>query len=426
MQSLISERLKPGILFFIILCFFISGKSQELETFDNSEELTDTLFRPLIISQEKIDSFVGSQKPEKGIIIGGYISSIFHETIDSAKIKWTINGGESSEVQCRNGLFYFTENIDKGVIDITVSHPDYHPIDTTILIGNSQVYILSLALEPRYKILLRGRVYTGNIPLEGVNVEIRHLSESYKMKTIGCYFDSDDYWNCLYNGMFKFSIITDNPDDSIQIILNKEGLKKHVHGMTIHEYQGEIMNLTMHYENKLPKVPFNNLNLKLGFPFMSINSEWFVSLSYYRLINKQSLRRFAYGMEGNMYVSNISVTHNTFPGLDEAQEDSSYIDGFIGPSVLFWLLPPERRYFSTFAGVTLALNLNGMIPSLQPFLGTRFFLDMNKAISLELRYCEFNRDIVHYTFNPYGNADHYIESDKLTKFHVNIGIQIAF
>jgi hypothetical protein len=51
---------------------------------------------------------------------------------------------------------------------------------------------------------------------------------------------------------------------------------------------------------------------------------------------------------------------------------------------------------------------------------------MNKAISFEVRYTEFNREIVHYSFNPYGIAQRYLVSNRLKKLLVNIGIQIAF
>ena len=127
-----------------------------------------------------------------------------------------------------------------------------------------------------------------------------------------------------------------------------------------------------------------------------------------------------------MYVTTISVKHNTLPGLDKAVADSSYIQWFIGPSMLFWFVRPEKRVFSSYAGMTCAFNLNKLTFNLQPFIGTRFFLDMNKAISLELRYTEYKADITHYRFNPYGNAGKYSITDKLTKLNACLGVQVVF
>ena len=55
------------------------------------------------------------------------------------------------------------------------------------------------------------------MPLEGVDVEIRHGMEKYTMQTKGCYYDKDNYWNCLYDGMFKMELTTTDPGDSIFI-----------------------------------------------------------------------------------------------------------------------------------------------------------------------------------------------------------------
>jgi len=226
--------------------------------------------------------------------------------------------------------------------------------------------------------------------------------------------------------MFKQDITTDNPDDSIAIFLSMQGMRPRNYGLKISEYQGEVMELKMKYEANLPRVPLNNLNLKLSFPFLSANSDWYVGLSYYRSVNLTKFRRLAFGVDGNIYITTISDSHITFDGLDMATTDSSYIDAFIGPSILFWFIRPERRFFSSYAGITGAINLSSPQLTLQPFIGTRLFLDMNKAISLEFRYTEYKTNITHYTFNPYGSAERDESEALLTKLNINLGIQIAF
>jgi hypothetical protein len=420
------------IKLYSILCLmfcmvnFCYSQIDEIFLITDSQE-TDSTGSDLMLSPGKIKEYIQSQSHRQNEwIVGGYISSIFHESIDSAKIIIKVDNKKTDSVYSHNGLYSLISGIKGSILDVHISHPDYHPFDTSLLINNSKIMIVSCSLEPKYKISLRGRVFAGNMPMEGVNVKIKHENETFMLKTRGCYYDKENYWNCLYAGMFKVDITTDNPDDSVQIYLTQEGMKPVYYGMVINEYRGEIMELKMRYEPSLPDVPLNCINLKLAFPFISTQSDWFVSLSYYRLINGTKLRRLAYGAEGNLYVSNISVRHNTFPGLKQAIADSSYLDGFIGPSVLFWIICPEKRYFSSYTGLTCAFHMGNPEITFEPFIGTRIFLDMNKALSLELRYSEFHTDIIHYTFNPFGNAQHYTLTEKLDKLHACLGIQIAF
>lgn len=279
-------------------------------------------------------------------------------------------------------------------------------------------------MSPKFKILLRGRAYAGNMPLEGVEVIIKHLDHQYRMTTLGCYYDKENYWNCLFDGMFKHEIIAETPQDSIQIFLLKDGMKTYEHHMTFSEYQGEIMQFRLKYEALLPKVPSNNINLKLSFPFTSFDDSWFVGVSYYRTVS--NLKRLGYGIEADMYITNVSVSHETFNELEPSIADSSYIKSFAGPSLLYWFIKPEQRYFSSYAGCTFSVDLSD--PALVPqfFLGSRIFLDLDKAISLELRYADFEMDIRHYQFNPFGNARNYYENEKLLKLHATIGVQVVF
>ena len=53
---------------------------------------------------------------------------------------------------------------------------------------------------------------------------------------------------------------------------------------------------------------------------------------------------------------------------------------------------------------------------------------MNKAISLELRYISYSREIGNYNFNPLGlgNADRFFASRHYNEFFLNIGVQVVF
>ena len=366
-----------------------------------------------------------SHKPDE-FLIGGYVSSIFHESADSVKIRIKLDDQLIGSVYTHNGLFNIILKERGKLIDLSLTNPDYHTKDTSLLFPESGITPLYFMIAPKYKILLRGRVFAGNVPLEGVDVKINLEDKVYQLTTLGCYYDKENYWNCLFNGMFKLNLITTNPDDSIYIELSKKGMRTYKTGMKVNEYSGEIMNLKMKYEKNLPKVPYNNLNFKLSFPVLSLNDEWFIGLSYYRLINNQKLRRIAYGIEANTYITTVSVIHNTFSGLEPSTVDSTYISTFVGPSALLWLIPPEKRKFSTYAGCTFAYNFNKPALVFQPFFGTRYFLDINKAISFEIRYCEYKADVVNYTFNPYGSAYTYNVERTFSNLHASLGIQVVF
>ena len=414
--------------FFLCFAIFSIGYSQVDEIWlesdtENFGDSTATHF----YTPEEVAEYINSipRKPNQ-IIIGGYTSSIFHESADSVKIVVKVDNIITDSIYTQDGLFSIFLPAKGNLIDISLFHPDFHEEDTTILFPVEPKTILYLTLQPKYKILLRGRVYAGNMPLEGVNVEINHAGKLYNLITRGCYYDRDGYWNCLFDGMFKLNLTTENPEDSVLIKLTKEGMKTYYKGMTINEYSGEIMNIRMRYESDLPVVPMNCFNFKLSFPLLSIDDDWFVGFSYYRLVNTQFLRRLAYGIDANMYITTVSVTHNTFRGLEPSVVDSSYINAFAGPSILFWLIPPEKRTFSTYMGSTLAFNFQNPSWIFQPFIGTRLFLDMNKALSIEIRYCEYKADVIHYIFNPYGSAFHYKVESTFQKLNINLGIQIVF
>ena len=132
------------------------------------------------------------------------------------------------------------------------------------------------------------------------------------------------------------------------------------------------------------------------------------------------------GIESSVIVTDYKTSLTTLPGKPEATVDSAYVTAFAGPSLLAWITRPDRRYFSTYAGATLNIDLGNSRTGLEPFLGTRFFLDLNKSLNIEARYYSYHFDVSEFTFNEFGNALR-STSEKVNKhFVVNIGLQINF
>lgn len=416
------------ILVFLFLTLIGYSQNNETRT-DFGFEVIDSVQSIQVLTQKQLQEYLISQKRAQGeYLIGGQATSIFHEVIDQAIITFKFEGHLSDSVRTEHGLFAVpVSHLQKNkLLDIHIAHPDYHPFDTSFVVSDNELVVLSFQLTPMHKILLRGRVFAGNIPIAGAKVEIIHEGETHMLETRGCFYDDDDYWNCLFDGMFKQELMTEDLSDSIHLVFRSEGMKTLKKSMRFSDYTGEIMRIKMKYASRLSEMPYNNLNLKIAFPFTTSDHDWFVDLSYYRVLNKTNLKRIAWGIDGNMYVSTISVSYPTLPNLEPAKADSSYITGFLGPSLLFWILSPDRRRFSTYAGCTFSFQFNNPQFVFQPFIGTRYFLDINKAISLEFRYFEYDRDVTHYVFNSYGDATRYTESQHFIKFHINLGIQVVF
>jgi hypothetical protein len=410
-----------------VSCFCYSQDENEYPS-SGFDEKDNTSYQKSYTEKEIRDYVLEIGKGTKSIPIGGLVASIFHEPVDSVRISLHIDNLLKDTILCYQGLFRMVvDEKDNGKkIRLNFIHPDYYPFDTSFICNTEKPVLLSIKLNPRFKISLRGRVYAGNMPLEGVRVEIRNKYHLYQMVTRGCFYDKDDYWNCLYDGMFKQDLTFDKPTDSVVILLNKEGMKPLSIAMPAKEFSGDILNVKMKYSSKLPVQSKNNLSLKLGFPFSSTENDWFIDLTYFRSLKIKSFNRLMGGFDVNMILTTVSVSHPTFPGLQESVSDSSYISGFAGPSLIFWLTPPENRYFSTYAGANAAFSLNKKGFAFQPYVGTLVFLDLNKAISIELRHVSYELDVVHYEFNPYGNAFRKAELKEFNEFLLNIGIQIVF
>ncbi len=422
-------RVLSLLVFFVSIgdiCFSQIGETPQNSGFGQS----DSIAIPLTLQQvsEKLAKI--HRKTGGTTFIGGYILNIYHESVDSADVTINIQGKKQKVLYPGNSLFFanMMQSLKGKLIDISVQQPDYHAYDTSFVVNNNGPSILLINLVPKYKILLRGRVYSGNVPLEGVNVEIRHGDKKYTMQTRGCFYDKDNYWNCLYDGMFKAELTTDDPNDSINISLQKKGMKPLHVGMKFKEYSGDVMDLKMKYQNRLPEIPLNDINLKLAFPFTSTGKDWSVGVSYYRTLKIKDFDRIALGLDANALISVVEVSHPTFPGLKNSVSDSSYVTFFGGPAIQFWIIKPEVRKFSTYIGSAGTLQFDNKQFVAMPFIGTRFFLDMNKAFSLELRYISYNRNVIHYTFDPtgLGSAKRFSVPMHYNEFFVNFGIQVVF
>jgi hypothetical protein len=360
-------------------------------------------------------------------ILGGNITSIFHEQVDSVWIIYKIENLLIDSVFSKDGLFRLPVSINNKInlIELNFRHPDYHTFDTSFIYSTSGPVILSINLYPKYKILLRGRVYAGNLPIEGVKVLIREKEAVYELETRGCFYDKENYWNCLYNGMFKQDLIIQNAADSIQLSFEREGMKPLSIGMVLRDYTGELLNIKMKYALKISDHLNNCFGLKMSFPFLTFNKNWFVDMTYYRTLNKKSLDRISLGIDANLLLSPVSESDTTFQN-NTTTFDTSYISGYIGPSILFWFRKSDKRYFSAYAGLTAGIGIDDGDLFIQPFIGTRIFIDFNKAISVEFRHTPYDLDVVHYSFNAYGNAYRSKKTEKFKEYLLDIGIQIVF
>ncbi len=414
------------ILSLCICAVLLNGQETDSEAvtgFSNE----DSLRLKSLPETEAINSFLEQEASAAGSMpVGGIVSSIFREALDSVRIVATVNGAEKVTTQSDLGWFFIPGLKTGSLVDLHISHSDYHAFDTSFIVAEESPQALVISLIPKYRLVIRGRVYAGNLPLAGANVQVGYRGDTLYTTTRDCYYDEDDYWNCLYHGMFRVELTAEEPEDSIYIRITREGMISLAYTIRVDDYQGEITKIQMKYNRALPEVSQNYSALKLSFPFVSMHNDWFVSLSYHRLFNTTSLRRFGAGIDVNSYITIFTVEHETLQGLGTATFDSSYISVFIGPSLMFWIIPPEKRYLSTYAGLALSWQFGKSVVIPQPYIGTRVFLDLNKSLSLELRYANYKDDIRYYTFNNYGNADSYVSSTTLEKLSLNFGIQVVF
>lgn len=364
------------------------------------------------------------------IVISGIINNNFYESIDTVNVLATAEEFNTTACSNDSGLFNikipFVPGNPVKTVHLSFYRYDYFPLDTDLVITNqASVERLNIVLIPKYKILLKGRLYAGNDLLEDVEVNIRYDNQIRQLKTKRCYYDAENYWNCLYLGMFKAEMVTDNPEDSIYLSFSKSGFKSKSYTMRFADYSGDILKFRMKYADTIPDLPNNNLNLKLTYPFGK-NSGWFLGFSFYRKLNNKILDRFRPGIEISLSSHKRSVSLNTLPGVSESNFDTIYTNFFIGPSLMFFITKPYIRRFSTYIGSTFSLAFDGGAFVLQPFFGTRYFIDMRKSISMDLRYISYDLNARNYSFSYTGNATGSNENISVERILINVGLQIYF
>ncbi|NBC82341.1 MAG: hypothetical protein GVY19_03070 [Bacteroidetes bacterium] len=368
------------------------------------------------------------------LIVKGRIMNIQNQPIDTAQVKITTNT-LIKQYEIHNGNFSLAVPVSLADQEITMefmksglrTHTITHSIPAGRLLED-----INVRLYPGYRILLKGRVRVGNMPLEDVNVTIKHEDQVYNQKTLGCYYDSEDYWNCLYLGMFKADITTQNPNDSIKVFFSKSGYNPLLKTLKFAEYDGDLMDIRLNYAQYIPDFPRHNLNLKLVPPLKPLHigadyKGWFLSMSYLQHISSVNFfRRFSIGAELSVSTSEYSDKFNLLPNENDAIIDSFYIDGYAGPTLKFWIIEPQNRMFSTYIGNTLGFSFKTGDLVNQPYIGTRYFLDLSKAISLELRYLSHQIEITEFKGNVSGSAIRSTKSVLNEKIMVNLGVQVIF
>jgi hypothetical protein len=366
-------------------------------------------------------------------LLTGYTISVFNESVADLKLIIAISPQQQLVIQPdRFGRFFILPDSSfPETIIISAKSEVYQPFDTSLTWKNNLQAPVCLTLTPRYMLYLRGRVFSGSLPLPDATVEIIHINDTILTQTLDCYNDNENYWNCLYLGMFRQTIAFDNPQDSVFICIWKEGYQKRMLQFKCNEYTGDILPVKMKFSRLLPRYYQNNISLKLSPPFFH---NWMVALNYFHLFKLNNFNRLGVGLESSMLVSDITTTHNTFlnpanlpdTGYFTTNADSSYISTMISPQVYFYISNPQKRYFSFYTGVSFPYIFNEGKFYIHPFIASSWFLDLNKALLVELRYAAYSFDVANFTFNPYGNAYRFEVKESFRKLILSVGLQICF
>lgn len=409
------------LISFIVAFFSFSVYSQNPITgFDEDGEFEEEIFNTANFNKSA-DSLLKAANNDV-IVLG--LKSQYRDYIDSAEVFVNNNKGKD----LGKGLYLITKSVTNlgSQLKVIVDHPDYYSIDTLLNKGDIKNARIILELKPKFKITLRGRIYTANTPLENVNVEVTYKTDTFRLATRECFYDSEGYWNCLYHGMFKQDITIIDPNDSIKILLYKPGYRTVYSYIKLDEYSGQILNFKLSFDSYLPRIYRNNLSLKFTFPLLS-ESNWFVGFNYLYTLKLSTFNRLALGVEGAILMKDYQYSYQTFNGAEEAVVDTTYLIGFAGPTAVFWLTNPQFRKFSLYTGASYAYMFSNSTMNFQPFIGGRMFVDMNKAISFDVRYMSYDLDVVNYKFNEFGISERYIVTEEFSKeLMISIGLHIGF
>lgn len=413
------------VLFHLQFCIY----AQVVTGFNNDDGF---LIRSIPDSSYMNEYYDSISKAQNIKLLTGFTYSIYNEIAPNVSFNYSYTGSTFIETKSDvHGRFFIPVEGEKiNNIYIKVSDREYHTFDTIINSPFVRKKHLSLRLSPRHKIVLRGRLIIGSLPTEDIDVTIVHNADTSRLKTLDCYIDNENYWNCLYKGMFKHSVVFDNPEDSVYMFFRKKGFNNHEMALKIADYDGEIIPVKMNYATRLSTFPRHNIALKFCPPF---TDSWSVGLDYTYMLNVGSFNRIGIGLESKMLFTKVESEIATFPnvsGTDPASipgnSDSTYTSGMFMPHLTFWLTNPEKRFFSFYAGAgfPFAVPINKFF--VQPFIGSRLYLDINKALLLEIRYVNYELDIVEYAFNAYGNAYRTESINTYNNLMFNIGLQVSF
>jgi hypothetical protein len=136
--------------------------------------------------------------------------------------------------------------------------------------------------------------------------------------------------------------------------------------------------------------------------------------------------RLGLGIDGAMLMSNINTSHATFSGMPEANAESLYSLGMIGPLVNIALFEPTNRFLNVHAGCIIPYLFPQERITVHPYLFGKVYMDLNKAFFLEIKYVDYTLNVADYVFNPYGNASEVFQTKEYQKILYSLGIMVSF
>lgn len=426
--------MKSKLIYLIPFFIFCQVSNSQIITKTGFKDNRNDTFYRLPDTEEMLSYYDSLTTQLKKKLLTGYTFSVYNEIVSNQTVKYSFDGQHFYNVTSDQfGRFYIIpESSEYRQIHFIYSeNREYHTIDTIYNIRTGNFDPLILWLQPRYKILLRGRALTGKLPLEGVNVDIIHLSDTFRTKTLDCFTDDEEYWNCLYKGMFKQEIIFDNPADTIKIKLTRSGYTNYTGMITCADYDGRIIPVKMKYSKLLPKLYKHHISLKIGPP---VFKNWMVAVNYNYLFQIRNFNRVSAGFDAGMILTDRSTKIPTFPDQQSATDssyiftsfDTTYVSTFVDANAMIWITNPLKRKFSLFTGISVPLIFPQNKIYLHPFIGGRYYLDLNKAFIVEARYLNYDLEVKDYYFNSFGNAESGTINISVKKLYFNIGLQICF
>jgi hypothetical protein len=418
-----------NIIIILFLCKVCVGQILENSNPDSNQVEPGLFF----FDEKKLADYQDSLKRVyRCDLLTGYISTYIYVNIGILNFNCRINDTIllQGSTDSLGRFFILTEKYHPSKIEFQISDKNYFDFDTTLYIEKEISLPFLFELKPRYRILLKGRSLAGTLPIDGADVEIVHLTDTFRVKTLSCYYDDENYWNCLYLGMFKQNIVFTDPSDTVSISVSKTGFKTKKLALQCNEYDGSMLDIKLKYSTILPKLNRSNISLRITPPFFN---HFLVSLDFSHAPDVLS-KRLSVGIGGSMLISNVSTKFKTFRTITGSTDtsfivstaDSAYLSTNVGPTISYFFTNPMNRDYGVYAGIFVPYYFQSKKFEFQPYVGSRFYLDLNKAFMVELRYLTYSLDVAHYTFNPYGNAFRRTEKQTFNKLLLNVGLQVNF